>query len=321
MKVRKLAALAAVAMAAAGSCAQAAGWHASRTADGAPSLDGMWSNASLTDFERPKAFKSLVVPVSEARAWEKTHLGQPPEIPGDSVGGAQSEWWETGAGLARIRGQVRTSWIVAPADGQFPLTAAAKAAKKARHDRRMKGFDNPEELQLSERCLATDAAGPPLANGGYNDNYAFVQTKTQLAIMTEFMHDVRVIRIGASEHHPPASVRSWLGDSVGHWEGDTLVVETTNFAAPVISPDPVPDGADMKVIERFTRTGADEITYEFAVTDPYQFTQTWRGEMVFHTSKGPIYEYACHEGNYSAVDMLQASRRAAAPTPASPPAK
>lgn len=289
--------------------APAAEYHAPRNAAGAPDLNGIWSNNSLTSLERPESLKALVATEAEAATYEKAHLGKPPEIPDDEVGGAASEWWDTDIGLARIRGQARTSWLVAPQNGQLPITAAAKAAGKARSARRKVDFDNPESRGRGERCLSVDAAGPPMLNGGYNDNYQIVQTVSDIAIMAEYMHDVRIVRLGA-ERHPPSELRFSMGDSTGHWDGETLVIETTNFtAAEVDAPDGDP-AATMRVVERFTRTAPDELTYDFIVENRASFSQSWRGELVFHRTKGPIFEFACHEGNYSLTHELAAARQA-----------
>jgi hypothetical protein len=282
-----------------------------------PLFDGLWSTGSLTEMERPKEFKTLVAPEAEAAAFEKERRGKPPMFPDDNVGGAESEWWETDVGLARIRGQARTSWIVNPADGQLPFTAAAKAARKADRDRRKKDFDNPEARPAGERCLPDNT--PPLANGGINDNYMFVLTADRLAIYAEWMGDVRVVRIG-ERSHPPASVRRWMGDSVGWWEGDTLVIETTNFTAAEVRAPNGDAGADMRIVERLTRTGADEISYAFTVHNPAVFSQTWQGEMVLHPAKGRIFEFACHEGNYALPGILRGGQmQASAPAAGASP--
>lgn len=274
-----------------------------------PDFSGLWSNASLTGLEREDDFKTLSVPVADAAAYEKKHRGKPPEAPPgeDDVGGVQSEWWETDVGLARIRGQIRSSWIVSPADGKQPFTQAAKAGMKARRDRRKVDFDNPEGRTTDERCMNTDAAGPPLQNGGYNDNYQFVQTPGELAISAEYMHDVRVVRIGGAGH-PPTSMRMHMGDSIGRWDGETLVIETTNFTPPEVDPLHPDTTGDMRVVERLTRLASGEILYGFQVTDPARYTQTWVGEMVFHATPGPIYEFACHEGNYGLTNILAGAR-------------
>ncbi|HEY3948587.1 hypothetical protein [Phenylobacterium sp.] len=276
-----------------------------------PDFTGLWTSASLTGMERPDDFKSLVVTEAEAAKYEKAHRGKPPDIPpGDpdhAVGGVESEWWETDVGLARIRGQVRTSWIVAPADGQLPISPAAKAFFKARRETRKIDFDNPEGREASERCIETDGAGPPYQNGGYNDNLEMVLTGEHLVMHSEWMSSLRIVRLGAKDHLP-AAMRVPGGDSIAHWEGETLVVETTNFPARDVD-DPKGDPkADMKTVERFTRVGPDELLYAFRVTNPAVFTQTWAGEMVLRRAVKPMYEYACHEGNYGLANMLAGAR-------------
>lgn len=303
--------------------ATAGGYHAPRNAWGRPDLNGAWSNSSLTGLERDSdAFKALGVSEADAKAYEAKHLGKPPEIPDDKIGAAQSEFWETGVGLARIRGVARSSWITAPADGQLPYTAAAQAEHKRLRMARKIAADDPEARSLGERCLEPSAAGPPMTNGGYNDNYQFVQTRDALAIWTEWDHDVRVVRLTPGAKHPPASIRQWFGDSIGHWEGDTLVVETTNFTPwEVDGPPGAPADADMRVVERFTRTGPGELSYEFAVTAPATYVQTWRGEMLLKPAKGRLYEFACHEGNYALPGILAAARAGYAPGEPPPPPK
>ncbi|HEV2533352.1 hypothetical protein [Phenylobacterium sp.] len=291
--------------------AQAGDYHPPRTAWGAPDLGGLWSNNSLTGLERDPAFKALAPTAAEGQAYEAKHLGKPPVFDRTStVGGPESEWWDRDIGLARIRGQLRTSWIVSPADGQLPYTAAAKAFHQARRQSRREAIDDPESRDLAERCMDPSSIGPPMVNGGVNDNYQFVQTRDAVAIHAEWDHDVRVIRIDPAGRHPPPTVRRWMGDSIGHWEGDTLVVETTNFTAHEIDAPRQNATDDMRVVERFTRSSAGEIFYEFSVTAPAVFLQTWRGEMVFHATRGPIYEFACHEGNYALQNMLLGARHA-----------
>lgn len=302
--------------AAAGCCglilAMAAGPAAARGPAPAkhPDLSGLWSTASLTSEERDDAFKTLTVSEADAAAYEKKHRGRPPEDPEDTVGGAESEWWETDVGLARIRGQVRTSWIVSPADGKRPVTAQAKAFGKANRERSKVNFDNPEGRGRSERCLESGAI-PPLENGGYNDNYQFVQTGDALMIYAEWMSTWRIVRIGDA-HHLPAGLRVPGGDSIAHWEGDTLVIETTNFLPRDINAPNGDASADMKVVERLSRVSPDELGYAFSVTSPARYTQTWMGEVAFRATKGPIYEFACHEGNYGLANMLAGARHAEA---------
>ena len=295
-------------------------YKAPRTPWGAPSFDGLWDNNTLTEFERPEAFKSLVISEAEAAAFEAKRRGKPPEIPNDTVGGSTSEWWETDVGMTRIRGQVRTSWIVSPADGQLPFTAAAKAANKARSARRKIDFDHPESRGASERCIASDAAGPPMVNAAYNNNFQFVQTPDALAIWSEYHSNVRIIRLAPGAVHPAKSIRRVNGDSIGHWEGETLVVDTTNFTAREVGGDGKDLNADMQVTERLTRLSDDVFAYAFTVHDPADFIQPWLGEAVFRRSKGPIYEVACHEGNYALPSMLSAARQAEAQGLAAAPA-
>ena len=274
-----------------------------------PDLSGLWTNATLTDLERPEDFKTLVIPDAEAAAYEAKHRGKPPEIPDDVVGGSTSEWWETDVGMTRIGGQARSSMITWPEDGQIPKTDAVKAARKARRERRKVDFDNPESRGLGERCLETDAVAPLILPGAYNANYQIVQTVDHIAIMAEWMHDLRIIRLDLSPHLPP-SQRRWTGDSVGHWEDVTLVIDTTNFTpAEVDAPNGDPT-ADMHVVERLTRLANGDLHYAFTIESPSQFKQGWRGELIFRPTKGPIYEFACHEGNYSLRGMLSAARQA-----------
>ena len=279
-----------------------------------PDLSGLWSNGSLTKLERPKDLKALVLTPAEAAAYEAEWRNKPPPIE-DDVGGADSEWWEGDEGLARIRGQARTSWIVAPADGKLPFTAAAAAQNAARTARRKLPLDNPESRGRTDRCLPGAAAGPPMLNGVYNNNFAILQTPAALVILAEYFSDVRIVRLEAGARHPPASVRRWLGDSIGRWEDGTLVIETTNFTALEVD---APDGdasADMVVTERLTRLGPDRLAYSFTVRNPARFVMPWQGEMTMLAAKGPIYEYACHEGNYSLRSMLAAGRQAEAAAP------
>lgn len=306
----RLLALAAAVTALTGS-ALAADYKAPRNAAGAPDFDGLWSNNSLTGLERPDDLKTLVPTDAEVVAYEKAHRGKPPDFgpDEDTVGAADSEWFETDVGLARIRGLPRSSWITSPSDGQVPSSDAAKAAGKARRERRKIDFDNPEIRPLAERCIAPGASPPMTDNGNYNDNFQFVQTADTLAISAEWMHDVRIIPLNGGRH-PPASVRLWMGDSIGHWEGETLVIETTNFTQDEVN-DPTgnPD-SDVRVVERFTRDSPTTLFYEFSVEGPSRFIQTWRGEAMFHATKGPIYEFACHEGNYALANILAGARQA-----------
>jgi hypothetical protein len=228
------------------------------------------------------------------------------------VGGDQSEWWETDLGLARIRGRPRSSAIVSPSDGKRPFTAASKALSKRRHEAHLRSPDDPEARDAAERCIET-GAGAPIENGAQTDLYQFVQAGDRLAIYSEYMHDVRVVRIsrashGRDLHHPPPTLRLAGGDSIGWWEADTLVIESTNYSARDVDASDGDPNADMKIVERLTRLSATQVFYSYTVTNPARYAQTWRAEMVLNRSKGPIFEFACHEGNYALANMLLGAR-------------
>jgi hypothetical protein len=312
----------------------AAAYKAPRTAFGTADLQGLWTNTALTFLARPPIFKGLVATDKEAAMMEAgfrsmvgdllnptvdPKLGAPPVV----KEAPQSDMIDMYMHLARIRGELRSSWIVEPADGKIPFTDAGKQANR---EVNKETFSDPESRPLTERCLIAIGSpeGPPMMNTGFNGNYQIVQTKDAVAIHIEMNHDVRIIRMG-DRNHPAADVKPWMGDSVGWWEGDTLVVETTNFN-PKTSVQSLSGGfvysPQGKLTERFTRVSKDEMLYEFKIEDPVYFKQAWRGEMPMRTAKGPIYEYACHEGNYSIANALSGARveekeaAAAKPAPA-----
>jgi hypothetical protein len=313
------------------SVANAGPYRAPRTAYGSPDLQGLWTNSSLTFLQRPPVFKALVATDAEAATMEglfKKMVGDllssapiDPKLPAPPVvkEAPQTDFLEMDMHLARIGGHMRSSWIVDPTDGRIPFT---DIGKKARAAAVKENFDGPEGRPTEERCLQAIGSpeGPPMMNTGFNANYQIVQTADQVAIHVEMNHDVRIIRMG-DRRHLPASIRPWMGDSVGWWDGDTLVVETTNFPKDfgvgslgggfTYSPQG-------KLTERFTRTAKDQILYEFSIDDPAYFKQPWRGEMPMRPAKGPIYEYACHEGNYSISNALLGARaqEREPPTPA-----
>jgi hypothetical protein len=307
-------------MAAAGAAPAPASYKAPRTAFGTPDLQGLWTNTALTFLSRPPIFKGLIATDKEAAMMEagfRSMVGDlvktsvDPNLPAPPVvkEAPQADNLEMYMHLARIRGEMRSSWIVEPADGQIPFT---DAGKKANREVNKQTYADPESRPLTERCLIAIGSpeGPPMMNTGFNGNYQFVQTKDSVAIHIEMNHDVRIIRM-ADRSHPAADVKSWMGDSVGWWEGDTLVVETTNFN-PKTSVQSLSGGfvysPQGKLTERFTRVSKDEMLYEFKIDDPAYFKQPWRGEMPMRTAKGPIYEYACHEGNYSIANALSGAR-------------
>ncbi len=229
----------------------------------------------------------------------------------DDIGGRKTEWFEVGGPMIRIGGQIRTSVIVAPVDGKLPFSPAGLARMNNGIKRRLSGFDNPEVRPPNERCLAggSGSSGAPMLPHWDNSLYQIVQTKDHVAIWPEAGGTSRIIRM-RDTHHLPPTMRPWMGDSIGHWEGATLVVETTNFnpGESAKTPPPIYISEEAKVTEHFTRIAPDKILYDFTVDDPAIYKVPWRGELVLRASKGPIYEFACHEGNYSLPGILAGAR-------------
>ena len=243
---------------------------------------------------------------------------------GGTVGGYNLIWINSGSRVVTIDGQKRTSLIVDPTDGRIPpMKPEARDRVAARLQTRVSPdaaegaaggtanqFDGPEARPLAERCILGfgSTSGPPaLPNYFYNNLKHIVQTRDSVLILNEMVHDVRVIRMGAT--HLPAHMKFWLGDSIGRWEGDTLVVDTTNFTDKTQFRG---SGENLRVTERFTRTGANTILYRFTIEDPSTWDRPWTGEYPWVASSEPIYEYACHEGNYALPGVLRGARRAEA---------
>jgi hypothetical protein len=240
---------------------------------------------------------------------------------GGAVGGYNRFWLNQGTTYTVIDGQVRTSIVVDPVDGHVPpLNAAARkrmasARATPTSDTRESqdptaeppgAFDNPEQRPLGERCLLGfgSTSGPPaLPDYFYNDLHQIVQTPDSVMILTEMVHDARVIRMNAQ--HLPKNIRRWMGDSVGHWEGDTLVVDTTNFNDKTRFRNST---ENLNVVERFTRMDDKTLLYRFTVEDPDTWDKPWTGEFTWPVTSKPIYEYACHEGNYALADVLRGAR-------------
>jgi hypothetical protein len=200
---------------------------------------------------------------------------------------------------------LRTSIVIDPRDGRIPaLTPEARQAAAAQAAIQRRRPEGPEDFSLPVRCLLWPTAGPPMTPAGYNNNYQIFQTRDYVAIYTEMIHDTRIIPLDGRPHLP-STIRQWMGDSRGHWEGATLVVDTTNFSEKTHF-----RGADrnLHVIERFTRIDPETIQYRFTIDNPTAFTSSWTGEIAMSRASGPIYEYACHEGNYSLSTMLAGAR-------------
>jgi hypothetical protein len=284
-------------------------WIVPRTPDGAPDLQGVWNNATLTPLERAKEYEGKpFLTAAEAAEFEKKELYS---VDGDrrdgdvgaDVNRAYNEFWRE---RGRIAPDLRTALIVDPPDGRVPpLTADARkrAADRAAQNRGHE-FDGPENRSLAERCIAVPNAGPPLMPANYNANYQIVQSPGILVVLSEQIHDARVIPIGVQPHLAP-NIRQYLGDSRGRWEGATLVVETTNFTDRTAFRG---SGPNMRLIERFTRTGPATMDYEFTVNDPDSFTHPWTARIPMNKVAGPVWEYACHEGNYGLAGSLSGAR-------------
>ena len=294
-------------------------WVVPRTPDGRPDLQGNWSSATITPLQRPEG-QGLVltweeVEVREGRAAGFLDAVSRPSDPdrsapraGGGVGGYNGIYIDRGDKVAKVYGEPRSSLITHPADGRVPeLTPEARARRAERRESRSQfgQYDHPELRPLGERCLVSfgSNAGPPmLPNGFYNNNYTIVQTPDHVVIMAEMVHDARIIRIGDGPRLPE-HIRPWMGDSWGHWEGDVLVVETTN-----IHPLHQYSSAEMKVTERFSRMSEDAILYEFLIDDPSTYVESWGGQVPMTALDGQVYEYACHEGNYALSNILSGAR-------------
>ncbi|OYX50425.1 MAG: hypothetical protein B7Y90_03660 [Alphaproteobacteria bacterium 32-64-14] len=291
-----------------------------RLSTGKPDLHGFWSNASVSRMERPQGYPLIVsedqAAELEGRALFNVRLktekdfvdpnAPAPEkgkaLPG--VGNYDVAWTDPGSIVATIKGEKRSSYITFPADGKIPaMTEEGRKMRAAAARRQGTGYDNPEERGSSERCLIIGTNGPPFGNYLYNNNFQIVQTGDHLVIMSEMIHDVRIARIGGE--HRSDDVQTWMGDSIAHWDGDTLVVETRHI-------DPRSGGVfvspDGKIVERFTRIADDQILYEFEIDDPKVYASTWRGQMPLTRLADQLYEYACHEGNYGLVNILEGGR-------------
>ncbi|MEX2582843.1 MAG: hypothetical protein WD766_06200 [Gemmatimonadota bacterium] len=305
------------------------GYTAPRTEYGHPDLQGNWSNATLTPLERPEGQGPTLTPSQVAQLegdlqarFEEDLLPSDPDRPAPPVGGDGSTGAAGGVGgynrvyidpgerVAVIDGEYRASLITNPPNGRIP-EITAEGRQRMLEERQARGsfgqYDNPENRPLGERCIISfgSNAGPPmLPNGFYNNNYTIVQNEDHVLILSEMVHDARIIRLHDGEQLP-GDLRPWFGDSWGHWEGETLVVETTN-----VNPQQRFRGVGsdrMRVVERFTRVQDDQILYEFTVHDP-SYPQPWGGEVPMNRLDDLLYEYACHEANYALFNVLSGAR-------------
>ena len=321
--------------------AQSSDWVLPRLPDGMPDLQGNWSNATMTPIVRPPGLGKVLTP-DQVTALEQgrqdfiaadyedsdPNRGAPPaggQLTGDPIfdaatggtGGYNQFFVDAGDNIAIYNGEPRSSLIVHPEDGRraaFTDEGRERVAQRVAFNQQFDQYDNPENRPLAERCIMSFGSngGPPmLPNYFYNNNYTIVQTPDAVMIMTEMVHDVRVILMGEPQRLPK-HMRPWLGDSWGHWEDETLVIETTN-----LHPDQVLMGMsnasfypseEARVIERLTRVSEDQINYEFTIQDPTVFTDQIRGEVPFNRLDGLLYEYACHEANYALENVLRGAR-------------
>ncbi len=297
-------------------------YAAPRTHDGQPDLQGIWTSATITTLERPEQFKSLVVSAEEAALQAEQNAERFEQIDnpdkeggqlqaGANVGGYNTFWMDPGTRLMQVGGEYRSSIITYPEDGEVPYSLRGRWNMMKRM-LQFTRFDGPEVRPLGERCIVGfgSTGGPPMLPVLYNNNYQIVQNRDHVLILVEMNHDVRTVRLGGQ--HPPAHVKKWLGDSIGWWEGDTLVVETTNFHPQQSLRAAIKHllyaSENLKVTERFTRVADNEILYQFEMDDPDAYSEVWRGELPLRKSDDAIYEYACHEGNYAMPGILAGAR-------------
>lgn len=295
-----------------------------RTGDGHPDFTGIWTNVTITPLERPRDlagkefFTEQEVSAYEKRTVQQRNRDQRDRGTERDVATAYNDfWWDSGNKIVKTR---RTSIIIDPPDGRIPaltperqrqLAALGEAAKRRceqpgcepLNGGQLGPADGPEDRPLQERCLSFGNAVPMLPTA-YNNNYQIVQSAGFLSVNVEMVHDVRRVAIGGSPHLPE-HVRQWMGDSRGHWEGDTLVIDTTNF-----TPLTRFRGSDenLHLTERFTLSDPDTLLYRFTVDDPTAFTKPWTGEIPMVRAEGPLYEYACNEGNTGMNGILSAAR-------------
>ena len=305
MSYRILVALFAVAAVAALMPVSVAG-QAQRTPWGDPDLQGFWTNTTTTPLERPDDVDAGDELSAEERASRDSQGDVAREArgiePGTGETGSYNNFWvERGVRMSR------TSLIIDPPDGKLPLTAAEVARRADRESYRNREPAGPEDRSLYERCITRGMPGSMMP-GFYNHNYQILQAPGYVVIYVEMVHDARIIPLDGRPH-PDARIGQWMGDSRGRFEGDTLVVETTNFA-PITGRALTVFGGNptTTLVERFTRTGESSIDYEFTVTDPVEYSRPWTASIPMTTLEGGIYEYACHEGNYGLENILLGAR-------------
>ena len=274
-----------------------------RTPWGDPDIQGVWSYATLTPLQRPTEVEGRATfTPEEVAAWTTRAKSDRPDRPGVDPGGYNAHWLDGGFILPGDR----TSQIVDPPDGRLPLNAKGQAqVDQLRQHRRLHPADSWLDRTMWDRCITYH--GVPPVGTNYNNSYRILQTPEYVAIQVENIHDVRIIPIDGRAHLRD-DIRQLNGDSRGHWEGNTLVVETTNYSDKTELRFPSTPGT--RAVERFTRVGEDRIDYQFTIEDDEIYTQPWTVDRPFqHLPDYVIYEYACHEGNYALTNILAGERR------------
>ncbi len=305
-----------------GMSARAEDWQLQRMPWGDPDFQGIWTNATVTTLERPEELPNLILTEQEVMEVEAgianlkeaiDDVGEGDLQAGEDVGGYNAFWMDMGSRALRVRGEPRGSIIVTPEDGRIPYRFMDRLRFYWNGYKLLNFANNPEERPEGERCTVGfgSTGGPPMLPVLYNNNYQFAQSPGHVMILVEMNHNVRTIRLEGERL--PGEIKPWLGDSTGKWEGDTLVVETTGFHPQqflrLAIKHQVMMGSDTLVTERFTRISEEETVYQFTVSDPEIYTQDWHGEMTLRKTAGPIYEYACHEGNYALHNILAGARQ------------
>ena len=279
----------------------------SRAADGKPDLEGVWSFATLTPLERPAEFAGKTN-ITQQESAEYAKQLQERRNADRRDGGAVADvsrayndfWYDYGKSAS-----TQSSLIIDPPDGKLPpLTLEGQKRRQARAAAYNRPARGPEDRSLGERCILGFNSGPPMLPSAYNNNVQIYQMHDTVALLNEMVHNARIVPLDGRPH---GTVRQWVGDSRGHWEGDTLVVDTINFTN-VGTAFIIPTDENFHLIERFTRRDANTLIYEFTVEDPTIQTRPWTASVPMTKSNEPIYEYACHEGNYAMLGILEGAR-------------
>ncbi len=288
-----------------------------RTSFGVPDVQGIWTYETRTSLQRPEIYEGQLEIDEETMLAKMMSTGEYNEFlaetgaegpTGGAVGAYNDFWFDPGNALAFMNGMYRTSLIVDPADGQIPWKEGGQEARQAQRDALLMGrdrSDGPEGRGLADRCLVSYASTMPFVSSFYNNNMQIVQSPTHVMLLAEMVHNVRVVRIDQDFRDLP--FKQWLGDSIGYYEGDTLVVVTKNFNPWQVKEYLISE--NVTLTERFSRIADDRIYYSFTIDDPEIYSQPWTAEMPMTRLEDQLYEYACHEGNYSLPAILAGARR------------